>query len=346
MPLNVTIHPNRISITPHRLPKNNTDQYKAGYQENTSNYTIHQNSLANLQIAKNPFIISKASKKRLRDRILGMYRLSTPRTEKTENGKLLYNFKCSFLTLTLPSKQIHSDKEIKELCLNQLFIELRKYYKVENYVWKAELQASGNIHFHIITDRYLSYYAVRFRWNRILEKLGYVSRYIDKMLAMSFEEYFEMRRKYNKNLSKIEALIIWKKRTAENWKNPNSVDIKRVRNDKEIAIYLSKYMTKEPIKDYEDLSKEDIKMLERGREFGRSWFCSRSLSRLKTSFNITLSKASDIIHEVVSKDSTFTIQDFFYTVHFYRFEELALDFRLWMRGWLIANAIECCYNYP
>ena len=38
MPLNVTIHPNRISITPHRLPKNDTDQYKASYQEDANNY--------------------------------------------------------------------------------------------------------------------------------------------------------------------------------------------------------------------------------------------------------------------------------------------------------------------
>src|SRR5690625_1994957 len=118
MPLRVTFHPNRISITPHPTTKHFEDQFEQ------STWMQSINSLRNLRVAGNPFLLSKATKRRMQDRIMAMYRSATPRTVVTTSNKLLYNFRCAFITLTLPATQMHTDKEIKELALNQLLVEL------------------------------------------------------------------------------------------------------------------------------------------------------------------------------------------------------------------------------
>src|SRR5690625_4448603 len=83
MPLRVTFHPNRISITPHPTTKHFEDQFEQ------STWMQSINSLRNLRVAGNPFLLSKATKRRMQDRIMAMYRLATPRTVVTTSNKLL-----------------------------------------------------------------------------------------------------------------------------------------------------------------------------------------------------------------------------------------------------------------
>src|SRR5690606_39568338 len=64
-----------------------------------------------------------------------------------------YKFRLSFITLTLPSPQGSiSDKEIKRGPLRMFIQKMGRRYGMYNYVWKAEKQKNGNIHFHITTD--------------------------------------------------------------------------------------------------------------------------------------------------------------------------------------------------
>lgn len=58
-----------------------------------------------------------------------------------------------FLTLTLPCDQEHSDNEIKRKCLNNFVMTMRRKYNIKNYLWVAEKQKNGNIHFHLCIDR-------------------------------------------------------------------------------------------------------------------------------------------------------------------------------------------------
>ncbi len=98
----------------------------------------------------------------------------------------------TFVTLTLPSKQLHSDQTIKNQMLDP-FVEWlkdspektkRKGCNVEAYLWRAESQENGNLHFHLICDRWIDHQRVRQKWNDISERLGYVSRY------KKIQEYF------------------------------------------------------------------------------------------------------------------------------------------------------------
>jgi len=127
-----------------------------------------------------------------------------------KNGKR-YKFRVNFVTLTLASKQVHSDQVIKKQLLNQFLIECGVCWGVKHYLWRAEPQDNGNIHFHILTDNFIPWNELRNRWNRIQDKLGYLQR---------------------------------SKHYKAGWQ-PNSTDVHSVRKVRKLSAYLAKYCTKE-----------------------------------------------------------------------------------------------------
>lgn len=120
-----------------------------------------------------------------------------------------FRYKLNFITLTLPSKQIHSDNLIISLILSPFLESWAKHRKGFLYTWKAEVQANGNIHFHLLTNSFIHYKKLRKRWNKACEKLGYVTR------------------------SGID--------------DPNSTDVHALENKKNLAGYLVSYMNKKDI---------------------------------------------------------------------------------------------------
>lgn len=70
-----------------------------------------------------------------------------------------------FLTVTLPEKQNITDNEIKRRILMPFIQELKSLFNVEHYFWRAEAQQNGNIHFHIIVDKYLDKHKVAYIWD-------------------------------------------------------------------------------------------------------------------------------------------------------------------------------------
>lgn len=100
----------------------------------------------------------------------------------------------TFVTVTLPSNQVHSDLQIKKYILDPFLSWLKvtnqdvfktgvnkgklKGFGVETYFWRAETQKNGNVHFHIICDRYIPWERIRQKWNALCESFGaYVSSY-------------------------------------------------------------------------------------------------------------------------------------------------------------------------
>ena len=77
------------------------------------------------------------------------------------------------LTLTLSSKQTHTDKWIKRNLLSPFIQELQKSLPDFNYIWKAEKQQNGNLHFHLLIDAYIDKALVQIMWNRQQQKKGY-----------------------------------------------------------------------------------------------------------------------------------------------------------------------------
>lgn len=230
---------------------------------------VSDNSLENLKIKKSSWSLSYQTKRKLENSVAMLNNLATPRTIPIKGKNPIYNFRCAFVTLTLPTDQDHTDKEVKAIALNNFLTIMRQKFGLKNYVWKAELQKNESIHFHIVWDIYVHHTAVRYYWNQSINLLGYVDQYTKKYSPMSLKEYAESRQ-----IPVPKALSGFLKGRDTEWKSPPSEQVKAVRNGAQLAHYLRKYITK-------DVDEDDKKGKERIEDFGRVWGRSQSLSALK-----------------------------------------------------------------
>lgn len=269
-----------ISISPGKIALYNTVHIEDGSLfRNPNNKMPISNSHSG--------VVSQKSSSRIKSKINWLVYKSKNQRVKYPNGTISTNFRISFITLTLPSRQRHSDKEIKQ-CLDRFLTILRNRYNMCDYVWKAELQGNNNIHFHITTNIYINHLVIRSIWNRCINRLGYVDRYQKKYSVMSYQSYCKAMKKNSKkygnslSVSNIQKSFDYGQRT--NWSSPNSTDVKTVFKVNSLSAYLSKYLTKSLSgKSKEKYNNSSRSNQERIKEFGgRIWFCSRSLSALTT----------------------------------------------------------------
>jgi hypothetical protein len=124
-----------------------------------------------------------------------------------------FKFKVNFVTLTLsaPQRDIQ-DKEIKAKILSKWVDTMRAAYGLHNYVWRAERQYNGNIHFHITTDTYLPYDAICSTWNHFQGEFHFIREFREKNDSPS----------------------------------PNSTDVHSIQKIENLAAYMVKYMSKDP----------------------------------------------------------------------------------------------------
>lgn len=247
--------------------------------------------------------ISAKAKKRLADSVDWINELTSWKKMNVDGQTVKY--KMTFMTLTLPSPQfndtiselagelmnkdirnmVHSgkgimnyiDDVIKKYCLNQFLTELRQQYGMKLYIWRAEAQKNGNIHFHIITDIGIHYQVIRRIWNRILDKFGYVEGFRAEHINLTLDQY---RAKYpvlKKIKGKYESIEDYNSRTLNaytqgcqtDWSHPNSTDIHSVRRVRDLRKYVTKYLCKE------------VNNITDRLIYGRLWFISQALSEAR-----------------------------------------------------------------
>ncbi len=157
-------------------------------------------------------IISDKASRRICQSIDWLLYLAKPKFLFPERLKCRLLFRVNFITLSLSSAQIHDDNTIKKMLLQPFLDTMRKTWGCKHYIWRAESQKNGNIHFHILTDQYIPWWKIRKRWNDIQNILGYIDRY----MATGGE------------------------------KDPNSTDVHSVKKVKKLGAYMSKYFGKNP----------------------------------------------------------------------------------------------------
>jgi len=179
------------------------------------------------------------SRKRLMKSLTLLACISPTKKVKNPSNGHYYPFRTGFHTLTLSAPQnTITDKEIKTL-LFAPYIRRMKKYGLKNYVWKAEIQENGNLHFHYMTDLYINYNIVRDEWNHQQAKLGLIEKFYEK----------------------------------HEHRSPNSTDTISVPNDKTFAIYMMKYMLKRSKKG----KQYTIDEYKRMNNMGKVWDCSENL---------------------------------------------------------------------
>jgi hypothetical protein len=300
-----SLTPNRLSLF-SKLTKpvsawETSEKKMSSFEKNTLLANLHGGKYTSETRFHN-FKISVSAQKSLVQKINWLYFLSNPREKESLKGGKIFNFRMNFVTLTLPSKQVHPTSEITRDCLNQFLTELSQTHNLTNYVWRLEFQKNGNVHYHLVTDVFLDYHKTLKSWNRILSKKGYVQPYTEKHALMGLNEYVK---EYSNNgqtdFETLKNRYIRGKKL--NWKVPNTVDVKSVLGSKKIALYISKYFSK---KDKTGTEKNELDNIENSKGL-RLWFCSRSLSKLKTISDFIPAFDTDLVSIVKTAKDCFTV---------------------------------------
>lgn len=120
------------------------------------------------------------------------------------------NFKMAFMTLTIPDDTIITANQAYNQLLKPFLRVMRRKHQMHSYIWKAELQERGQIHYHLTLNTFIPMHYIQNEWNKIIVTAGY---------ADNFYKQFG------------------------HW-NPPSTHIRRVTNYNRLEEYLVKYCTK------------------------------------------------------------------------------------------------------
>lgn len=145
------------------------------------------------------------------------------------------------LTLTLSAAQAHTDQEIRRLLLGPFLQDLKRKHQAANYMWFAEKQGNGNIHFHIILDRFVPHESARRLWNKAQDRCGYVARYRAGREAWHAGGFHYDQADAR---SKAQQQHAYQEGVRVGWSNPSSTDIRQVRGADAVIAYVVEYCAK------------------------------------------------------------------------------------------------------
>ncbi len=189
--------------------------------------------------------VSLIAKRKIKNGLDYMLFLAKPKKLPNSRSGKKQSFKLNFITLDLSSDQVHTDQVIKRELLHQFLVEARKKWNMYMYLWKAEKQKNGRIHFHIITDKFIPWNELRNVWNRIQQKLGYVTRYREDRLNWH-RDGFKYAPQYAPRWDREAQYKAYQEGLRTDWDNPNSVDIHGTRHIVNLKAYFSKEISKNP----------------------------------------------------------------------------------------------------
>lgn len=153
--------------------------------------------------------LSKKTQARIREAVNWLLMFSTKKRVYSRQDNRTFSFLINFITLTLSEKQKHSDKYITEHLL-QPFLKWLARQGATMYVWKAETQANGNIHYHITINHFIHWKSIRKKWNRLQAAHGYMKKWTEGNVPA----------------------------------DPNSTDVHAVKDTRKLAGYLAEEMSK------------------------------------------------------------------------------------------------------
>ena len=154
--------------------------------------------------------MSTGSQKRIRKAIDIMLQTNPERKIWNPVVEVFHPFRLGFVTLTVSedSKNLTAKEGYTVLLKEWLRWASRK--GVSDYIWKAELQERGQIHWHVTVNQFIHYLDIQKSWNRLQKRAGLLEGY-----ARKFGHF-----------------------------NPNSTDVHAVKNIRDFEAYLAKYLAK------------------------------------------------------------------------------------------------------
>jgi len=184
------------------------------------------------------------------------------------------------MTLTIPEDCKLDDETIHYKIFKPFIRVLRDKFNLAEYLWKAETQENGNLHYHLTINVWVHWFVINREWNKQLLKQGYIFKSVNHERA-STEIHS------TKNVKNMAAYLCgyvakkdeWKKKTpkeiidrAEALKEKNEID-------RNFMIESAQWRKRIP----------NIKL----------WDCSLNLKKEKLSFRNIIEKHGDLISELV-----------------------------------------------
>lgn len=274
------VYPFRYAVRRGRSLAANVNYYENEETGEIVEVNLNENSLKNLSRGFKTCGVSLATRRKIAKSSRMLSLASTPRKVRHSSGEYRTHL-ISFITLTLPSPQVHEDSEITKHVLGTFLDRGRKLGIFENYVWRAEKQKNGNIHYHLLTDSYASFSMIQNLWFISLRKFGYLQAYAEKFQNMSFADYSNL--SFNKDKSVNEIAGSYARGKRSNWQKPPACHVQSIDSVSAVIKYVAKYVAKE------DSENENIVT-------GRSWGCSQSVSSLTKDFTSTQELSKDWYH--------------------------------------------------
>lgn len=243
-------------------------------KENNNKKTIIEKSEASAQqteIKEKEIKNYKLKKSKIRNKILNFFSLNASKKF------------CAFYTITFP---INIDDNLAYQLLNTWLTRCRKSANLKSYLWVAERQKNGTLHFHLITNSYM--------------RIRIVNSFMRESLQTQFDKgNLNCSQKIINNYNGIDVDNLYQpKKRKDNKKRLSGNEAK----DK-LSFYLTKYVTKN-----DTLSNR------------LPWHCSRDISALFVSINY-----SDISnHEIASlindnPDAVLSFHDDYISFHYFLF---------------------------
>jgi hypothetical protein len=131
--------------------------------------------------------MTQGSRKRLAKAITIMCQATKPRwiTNSVSNKMNYHRF--AFITLTVSSPHNITARKAYDDLLSHFLDWMTRTVGAKNpaaktYVWKAELQKRGQIHYHITTPAFIHMHAIRDKWNDLQRRAGLLDEYAAKHL--------------------------------------------------------------------------------------------------------------------------------------------------------------------
>ena len=112
--------------------------------------------------------LTNNARRRLRKAFDIFLQLFPPRVILNEATGRKQLFRAALITLTIPTLKKVSLREGNKKLLQPFLRHLRAPGRA--YIWKAEAQSRGQLHYHIVYSHFVHFDEVRSRWNRILKR--------------------------------------------------------------------------------------------------------------------------------------------------------------------------------
>lgn len=173
----------------------------------------------------------------------------------------------TFVTLTVSDTSVSlTGKQAHKILLKPFLEWLTKTKKVNTYLWKAELQKNGQLHYHLTLPDWIHWREIRDKWNEVQNKAGIIERYREHQKAWH-KNGFRVRKELLPHWPEYEQRKAYQKGVETNWNDPNSTDVHKVYKIKDVEAYLIKEIAK-GIQNAQGLG-------------GKVWDCSMNLKQGK-----------------------------------------------------------------